>query len=78
MNRDRLAVLNAISNDIDVLERVLRDIKILHDLATNCNGGFHITGTDFCNATVVRNLCDKFKPIVEAELARLNSEFESD
>lgn len=78
MNRDRLAELNAISNDIDVLERLLGNIKMLHDMTTNCSGGFCVTGSDFRHATVVRNLCDKFKPIVEAELERLSSEFESD
>lgn len=76
MTNDRLDELNAISNDIDALKRVLENIKMLSDMTTHCSGGFHITGTDFRHATVVRNLCDKFKPIVEAELERLNSEFE--
>ena len=78
MTRDRLEELNAISNDIDALEKVLHDIKMLCDLGTNCSGGFYITGSNFCHYSVVRNLCDKFKPIVEAELARLNSAFSSD
>lgn len=78
MTRDRLVELNALSNDIDALEKVLRDIKMLRDLTTHCRGGFSVTGTDFRHSTVVNHLCDKFEPIVEAELERLNSEFNSD
>lgn len=78
MTRDKLEELNAISDDIDALERVLSNIKMLRNLTTNCSGGFYITGSDFHHSSVVRNLCDKFEPIVKAELERLNSEFSSD
>lgn len=77
MTRDKLTELNAIANDIDALEKVLRDVKMLRSLTTNCSGGFYIKGTDFCHASVLCNLCDKFEPIVEAELSKLSSEFNS-
>lgn len=78
MTRDKLKELNAITNDIDALEHVLSNIKMLRDLSTNCSDGFYVRGADFRHSSVIYNLCDKFAPIVEEELQRLNSEFESD
>lgn len=79
MTRDKLAELNAISHDIDALENLLSDIKMLGKLTTdNRIGGFCIKSTDFHHSSVVYNLCDKFEPIVKAELERLSSEFRDD
>lgn len=76
MTTDRLKELTYLAEDEKELARVLRNIDMLQTMTTNCAGGFNITGTNFHSSELVRNLCKKFKPIVEEELERIHSEFE--
>lgn len=77
MTKEKLEQLNAMSNDIKVLKRMLDSIKMLRELNTHCSGGVYIHGEDFYCSSVVRNLCDKLEPAVEEELESLEKKFAS-
>lgn len=75
MTEERLKELNDMSDEMNVLKRMLTDIKMLRELTINCSSGVCIIGEDFRHSSIVRSLCDKLEPAVEEELENLEKEF---
>ena len=76
MTESRLEQLNAINNDMHVLNRLVNDLELISDIKGNYLGAISLAPADFKNPDTLVFLVTELKKIASIRLETLTKMFE--